>query len=85
MGDAICVILPIKPLLFLELHSTDSTTEPPHSPPAPKPWQKRKNTNRIDTIIPAFSYVGNNPMSVLLIPINKRVVTNVAFRPMRSP
>ena len=31
--------------LLVHAHSIDKTTEPPHSPPPPTPWMKRKATS----------------------------------------
>jgi hypothetical protein len=63
----------------------DSKTEPPHSPPTPIPWIVRKIVNRMPPHTPMLAYGGTRPITNVPMPINSRLATSVALRPIRSP
>ena len=65
--------------------SEASKAAPDHSPPKPKPWQKRIRANRAGAMMPAVWYVGRTPMMKVAMPIVRSAPTRVALRPMRSP
>ena len=77
--------LPRKPFRFGLPHSIDISTEPPHSPPTPMPWQARRMTRITAAHRPMLVYVGMTPIKNVAIPMNSKVTIKVALRPMRSP
>ncbi len=58
---------------------------PDHSPPKPKPWQKRKMVKRTGANKPICIKVGSKPIRKVAIPMVKREPTKVALRPIPSP
>jgi hypothetical protein len=66
-------------------HSIASSTEPPHSPPTPMPWNTRRTVSRIAPQIPMEAYVGTKAIAKVASPMQSSVAINVALRPMRSP
>lgn len=66
-------------------HSMDISTEPPHSPPTPRPWQSRSTVKTTAAEAPIVAYVGITPMRKVAIPMSRSVAMSVALRPIRSP
>jgi hypothetical protein len=50
-----CWKLPKKPRRPFGAHSTMKAVDPPHSPPAAKPWASRHATSRIGARMPMLS------------------------------
>ena len=60
---------------------------PLHSPPSPRPWQKRITTSRngAQNSQPGVCAVGRQPISTVAMPIVSSEPTSVPLRPIRSP
>ena len=85
IGTPICGKLAIRPRRLREPHSIASSTEPPHSPPTPRPCATRSSTSSTGARTPIEAYVGRQPIRNVPTPMRSSVATRVPLRPIRSP
>ncbi|MNW57294.1 hypothetical protein D3C74_350870 [compost metagenome] len=67
--------------------SVASRAAPLHSPPSPRPWQKRMRTSSAgaSTAHPGVVDGGSRPMRNVATPMVRSEATSVPLRPIRSP
>ncbi|MNN29769.1 hypothetical protein D3C81_1433860 [compost metagenome] len=85
MDGPSCGNMPNQARLPFGAFSVASNAAPPHSPPNPRPWPKRRTQSRIGAQAPMLSYPGSTPISVVHTPISSSEATRVDLRPIRSP